>query len=96
MRFGCEAQGIKAPVVFGIDEGPMPFESKLKHQTTELMKTLTSTLVIAIAALLTSCQTSTAKKDCCKSGAPEKGCCAMKAKASCCDKPGAAGDAHVH
>jgi len=72
-------------VVFGVDEGLMLFESKLKHQTTELMKILITILTVAIAALLTSCETATAKKDCCKSGAAEKGCCAMKAKASCCD-----------
>lgn len=74
----------------------MLFESKLQHQTNELMKTLITTLAVAIAAMLTSCETATAKKDCCKSAAPEKGCCAMKAKAACCDKPGAAGEAHVH
>lgn len=53
------------------------------------MKTLITTLAVAIAAMFTSCETSAAKKDCCKSGAPEKGCCATKAKTSCCDKPGA-------
>ncbi len=56
------------------------------------MKTLTTTLVIAIAALLTACQTGAPKKDCCKSGA-DKGCCAPKAAASCCDKPG---ETHAH